>query len=237
VVGVGNAVRQALIANEGLPKRRVEVLFNGVDVDAFASQTNRTAARVAFGAAESEFVIIQVARLDYLKDHATALRTMARVVGKAPQSRLILVGDGPERSAIESQVRALKLDDNVCLLGTRSDVDRLLPGADAFLLTSVSEGIPLTVIEAMAAGLPVVGTDVGGMNEVVVDSTTGFLTPSNDDAALADRLLRLAGDPYLRQRMGAAGRARAKDLFDEPRMCADYQRLYLDLCHSRLSYR
>jgi glycosyltransferase involved in cell wall biosynthesis len=237
VVGVGNAVREALIANEGLPKGRVEVLYNGVDVDAFAAQTNRTAARAALGAAENEFVIIQVARLDYLKDHATALRTIARVVAKSPQTRLVLVGDGPESTTIESQVRELKIDDNVRLLGTRSDVDRLLPGADVFLLTSASEGIPLTVIEAMAAGLPVVGTDVGGMNEVVADNATGFLTPAKDDAALANRLLRLAGDPNLRQHMGAAGRARAKDLFDEPRMCAEYQRLYLDLCHSRSSNR
>jgi glycosyltransferase involved in cell wall biosynthesis len=237
VVGVGNAVREALIANEGLPKRRVEVLYNGVDVDAFAAQTNRTAARAALGAAENEFVIIQVARLDYLKDHATALRTIARVVAKSPQTRLVLVGDGPESTTIESQVRELKIDDNVRLLGTRSDVDRLLPGADVFLLTSASEGIPLTVIEAMAAGLPVVGTDVGGMNEVVADNATGFLTPAKDDAALANRLLRLAGDPNLRQHMGAAGRARAKDLFDEPRMCAEYQRLYLDLCHFRPSNR
>jgi glycosyltransferase involved in cell wall biosynthesis len=230
VVGVGVAVQQALIANEGIPARRVGVLYNGIDVDAFAAAADRAEIRRFLGVRSDEFVIVQVARFDYLKDHGTALRAFTRVIGHLPRARLVLVGDGPERSAIENQMRELNLVDKVRLLGTRKDVDQLLQGADVFLLTSVSEGIPLTVIEAMAAGLPVVGTAVGGMGEVVADGSTGYLAQAGDDASLSEHILRLAGDPDLRCRMGASGRARAKDLFDEPRMCAEYASIYRDLC-------
>jgi glycosyltransferase involved in cell wall biosynthesis len=230
VIGVGAAVRQALIENEGIPQDRVSVLYNGIDVDAYAASDDRAQARSLLGAAPSDFVILQVARLDYLKDHATALRAMARVVAEVPRARLVLVGDGPERSAIELQARNLNLGRQVSFLGTRKDVLRLLPGADAFMLTSISEGIPLTALEAMAAGLPVIGTDVGGMSEVVVDGTTGLLAPVRDESALADFIFRLAANPELCRQMGDAGRSRAKQLFDEPRMCAEYKRIYLDLC-------
>jgi L-malate glycosyltransferase len=226
VVGVGAAVRQALIANEGLPARRVGVLYNGVDVDAFAAAADRAAARRELGAGPDDFVLLQVARLDYLKDHATAVRTLARVAAQVPQARLVLVGDGPERPGIEALVRNLNLGDHVRLLGTRQDVGRLLPGGDVFLLTSVSEGIPVTVLEAMAAGLPVVATDVGGVAEVVKDGQTGLLAPPAEAEALARHVLRLAADPGGRGRMGLAGRERAFALFSEEQMLAAYDRLY-----------
>ena len=229
VVGVGAAVRQALINNEGIPGRRVGVLYNGIDVDAFAAAADRSAARRELGVGPGEFVLLQVARLDYLKDHATAVRTLARVLTQAPQARLALVGDGPERPAVEAHVRELGLGDKVRLFGTRADVARLLHGADTFLLTSTSEGIPLTVIEAMAAGLPVVATDVGGMREVVAHGTTGLLAAAKDDTALAGHVLRLASDGDLRLRMGEAGHIRAKQYFDEPRMADDYARIYREL--------
>src|SRR5262249_28468615 len=113
----------------------------------------------------------------------------------------------------------------------RRDVGRLLCAADVFLLTSVSEGIPLTLIEAMAAGLPVVSTDVGGTAEVVADGQTGYLVPAKDDAALAGAVVRLAGDGRLRQRLGAAGQARARAVFDEARMVARYAELYQEMLH------
>jgi glycosyltransferase involved in cell wall biosynthesis len=229
VVGVGAAVRQALIANEGIPAGRVAVLYNGIDVEAFAASPDQAAARREMGAGPGELVILQVARFDYLKDHATAVRTFANVVSRIPQARLVLVGDGPERPGIEALVRELNLADRIRFLGTRIDVDRLLHGADLFMLTSVSEGIPLTVIEAMAAGLPVVATDVGGLREVVADGVTGLLAPAGDAAAVAECVLQLADAPELRRAMGAAGRERAKDHFDEPRMAAEYGQIYREL--------
>jgi glycosyltransferase involved in cell wall biosynthesis len=230
VVGVGEAVRQALVVNEGIPAGRVQVIYNGVDLSAFRNgYHDYPAIRRELGAGAGDPVLIQVARLDYLKDHATAIRTMERVVRQRPDARLILVGEGPERGKIEDLVRAKGLEANVRLLGLRTDVGRLLSAADLFLLTSVSEGIPVTVLEAMAAGLPVVATRVGGMTEVVEDGQTGLLAPAGDAAALADAILRLANDPALGRRLGMAGRERVQDSFSEGQMHAQYRRLYEEM--------
>src|SRR5205085_4555838 len=136
-----------------------------------------------------------------------------RVVGRVPGARLVLVGEGPEEPGIRALVGQLGLGEQVLFLGLRHDVARLLRAADLFLLTSISEGIPLTLIEAMAAGLPVVSTRVGGVGEVVEDGLTGLLAPSGDDGELADHLLRLAVAPAVGRRMGQHGRARARALF------------------------
>jgi glycosyltransferase involved in cell wall biosynthesis len=227
VVGVGKAVADALIANEGMPAPRVEVVYNGIDTDAFAAACADCAGlRRELDLREADFVIIQVARLDYLKDHAAAVRTMHRLASSTPRARLLLVGEGPERGKIEALVRELGLEGHVRFLGLRQDVARLLPAADVFLLTSISEGIPLTVIEAMAAGLPVVSTRVGGLAEVVEEGATGLLAPAGDDAALAAHLHRLVEDAELRRRLGQGGQIRAGALFSERQMHARYRDLY-----------
>jgi glycosyltransferase involved in cell wall biosynthesis len=170
-----------------------------------------------------------VARLDHLKDHHTALRALDRLVQSVPSARLLLVGDGPERGAIETEIDRHQLWSNVSLLGTRRDVSRVLAAADALLLTSISEGIPLTLLEGMAAGLPVVATRVGGVAEVVVDTETGLLAPSGDDAALAAALRQLAQEPGLRQRLGACGCQRVQDHFDDGAMLTSYDQIYREM--------
>jgi L-malate glycosyltransferase len=151
---------------------------------------------------------------------------LGRVVARRPDARLVLVGEGPEQAAIERLVQQHGLASHVRFLGLRKDVARLLQATDLFLLTSISEGIPLTVLEAMAAGLPVLATQVGGLGEIVQDGETGCLAPPGDDAALAERLLQLAGDSSLRQHMGCRGQERARALFCESVMHARYLQLY-----------
>jgi L-malate glycosyltransferase len=154
---------------------------------------------------------------------------LGHVVRQRPNARLVLVGEGPERAKIEELIRQGRLEANVRLLGLRKDIGRLLHAADVFLLTSISEGIPLTLIEAMAARLPVVATRVGGVGEIVEDGDTGLLAPSGDDAALAAHVLQLGADPEQRLRMGERGRQRARAMFSESRMHAHYLRLYEEL--------
>lgn len=227
VAAVGESVRQAVIANEGIAAERVGVIYNGIDLDAFAKVCqDRDETRRAMGVGPNDLAVIQVARLDYLKDHLTAVRAVERVAARCPEVRLVLVGEGPEREKIEAEVRQRRLSSCVRFLGLRSDVARLVAAADVFLLTSISEGIPLTVIEAMAAGIPVVATRVGGIGEIVVEGQTGLLAPAGDDRTLAEHILRLAADAELRRLLGLAGRQRAYALFSEEQMHASYRGLY-----------
>jgi sugar transferase (PEP-CTERM/EpsH1 system associated) len=232
VVAVGESVRQALIHNEGFSPCRVAVIYNGIDPVAFRHDTDRrTAVRESLGLCEDDFVIAQVARLDAIKDHATAIRTIQRVADRLDRARLILVGDGPQHDAIVAEIDRRGMGEQVRMLGLRHDIAQLLAAADVFLLTSVSEGIPVTVLEAMAVGLPVVSTDVGGMAEIVRPGKTGFLVPAGDDAWLADAILDLAGDPALRARLGQAGRNRVETVFSQEQMHAAYARLYEEMIH------
>ena len=127
------------------------------------------------------------------------------MAGRRAEVRLVLVGEGPEREKIETEVHQRRLSEHVRFLGLRGDVARLISAADVFLLTSISEGIPLTVIEAMGAGLAVVSTRVGGVGEIVMEGQTGLLAPAGDDRTLAEHILGLAAEPARRQQMGQLG--------------------------------
>lgn len=236
VVGVGNTVRHALIKNEGIPARRVGVIYNGVDCEAFSADGRpRDANRIAMEIGAEDFVVLQVARLDHLKDHLTAVRAIARLAEAWPHVRLVLVGEGPERDAIEQEVQNLGMEQHVRLLGLRQDVAQLLHAADVFLLSSISEGIPVTLIEAMAARLPIVSTDVGGVPEVVVDGETGMLSPAGDHEALADALIKLAENDETRGSMGEKGRQRAVEVFSQRQMHAAYANYYEEMLHGQRS--
>jgi L-malate glycosyltransferase len=231
VVSVGGAVRQALVENEGISAQRIEVVYNGVELGAGNhSQTIRAAMRSKLGLADDDFVVIQVARLDPIKDHSTALRAMEQVAQTHRQARLLIVGDGPQREQIQQELANHKgLAGVVQLLGQRSDIAELLAASDLFLLTSLSEGIPVTFIEAMGASLPIVSTDVGGVAEVVNHGATGLLTPAADEAALAEAIRRMIDNPAECQAMGVEGRRRAEARFSERQMHEAYSRLYEEM--------
>lgn len=234
VVGVGQCVGRALREFEGIDPRRIEVVYNGIDVAAYGDPgEQREAVRQSLGLADDEVAIIQVARLNVLKDHPTAIRAMAQLVTHAPRAKLLVVGDGEERQKIESLIGELGISRNIQLLGTRRDIPRLLAAADVFLLSSISEGIPLTLIEAMAAGLPCVSTAVGGTPEVIVDGQTGLFARPRDPEDVAAKLAVLLADGSLRQSMGARGRERSRELFSDQQMHLAYQQFYRDLTSAR----
>jgi glycosyltransferase involved in cell wall biosynthesis len=153
--------------------------------------------------------LLSVGRLRAPKDFTTLVRAVAAL----PDVRLRIAGDGPDRAALEAEIARLGLWGAIELLGERSDVADLLAGADVFVLSSDSEGLPMSVLEAMAAGLPVVATAVGGLSELVRDGETGRLVPPRRPDALADALGPLVADAALRERLGAAGRRHAEAAF------------------------
>jgi glycosyltransferase involved in cell wall biosynthesis len=172
--------------------------------------------------------LVTVGRLQAPKDPITLLRALSEL-GRPAEA--VIVGDGPDRPAVESEVRRLGLQTAVRLTGERDDVAELLAEADLFVLSTRSEGLPLSILEAMAAGLPVVASDVGGVPELVVDGETGFLVPPGDPHALAAAIERLLDDPDLRRRLGAAGRLRVSEHFD----LASARRAHLDLYRTLLA--
>ncbi|HWQ15173.1 MAG TPA: glycosyltransferase, partial [Roseiflexaceae bacterium] len=168
--------------------------------------------------------VAMVARFFPQKDHALLLRAFA--AAGHPQARLLLVGDGPGLPECRRLVAGLGLGERVQFLGARDDVPHILAGAQVFALASRYEGVPISVLEAMRAGLPVLATAVGGVAEAVAHGRTGLLTPPGDERALAAGLRLLLGQPHLRAAMGAAGRAAFLNSFTRERMIAQIGEIY-----------
>jgi glycosyltransferase involved in cell wall biosynthesis len=172
--------------------------------------------------------LIAVGRLKAPKDFLTLIRSLGAL--RDHEFEALIVGEGPDRNAIEAEIRRLELQGRVRLAGERGDVPELLAESDVFMLSSRSEGLPISVLEAMSAELPVVATDVGGLAELVVDGETGILVPPGDETALTEALGRLVEDRELRRRLGTAGRARAESSFD----LSVFRRAHLELYERQL---
>lgn len=203
---------------ERVPEGKLHVIRNGIDVARFEVPAGKPAA--PGGRA------ISVGRLDPIKDQATLLRAVRLVANAAPGFTLDLVGDGPSRVGLESLARELDLGGHVRFLGYREDVGSMLALADFFVLSSISEGLSLALLEAMAAGLPVVATDVGGNREVVVPGDTGHLVPAGSAEALAAAMTALLSDRSHAGRMGRAARRRIESHFNVRTVVAQYERMY-----------
>ncbi len=216
---------RSFMVTEGFAPDRVRVVHNGVDTRPWPTESERIEARAALGLPAEAYVLGTAARFDPVKDLPLLVAAFAEVRRAEPRARLVLVGDGPERDRVESAIAALGLPGAVSRPGHRADLARLLPAFDVFVNSSVTEGISLTILEAMAAALPVVATRVGGTPEVVVDGETGVLVPARNAGAMAQAALHLA-DQATRARLGAAGRARLEREFTFDRMLNDYVRLY-----------
>jgi glycosyltransferase involved in cell wall biosynthesis len=196
------------------------VIQNGIDVQAFdASGYEERAGRMR---------AVMVCRLSPVKDVATMIRATRIIANSHPEFHLDIVGDGPTRQALQTLQRVLGLERHVTFHGAQSDVRPYLRDASIFVQSSTSEGISMTLLEAMAAGLPVVATDVGGTSEVVAKGVTGTLIAPEDPDVLAKALLNLLGDPATLVSMSLAARTRAERHFDVRQMTDAYEGLYQD---------
>jgi sugar transferase (PEP-CTERM/EpsH1 system associated) len=216
----------------GIAPAKIVCIPNGIDTARYRAAPYQVEKRPLLGsfAPPGTPLVMTVGRLDPVKDHAGLIEAVHELCTSeaehAKNVRLAIVGDGAERGRLQQLIARRNLDAHVKLLGNREDVAALLAEADVFALSSVAEGIPLTVLEAMAAGLPVVATNVGGVGEVLVDGVTGTLVAPSDPAALARALHAYLADASLRQRHGAAGRERAESRFGLRPMIAAYGALY-----------
>jgi glycosyltransferase involved in cell wall biosynthesis len=219
---------RAHLVREAVPAR-MRVIWNGIDPGDAPTPDARQAARTRLDVGEDGFVIGAVARLDPVKDLGTLVEAVAVAARSQPRLQLAVVGDGPERERLEGVIRRTGAGAHVRLLGHRDDVRTLLPGFDAFANSSTSEGISLTLLEAMAAELPIVATRVGGTPEVVVDHETGRLVPARDAGALAAALLETSSDRGRGRAWGTAGRRRLLEHFTIDEMVRRYEAVYRDV--------
>jgi len=215
---VSARLRDDLVREIGLDPARLGVVLNGVDLGRFAPAP-RADGRLP------EVVIGSVGRLAAVKNYALLVQAVARL-GAATPVRVVLVGDGPESGPLRALAARLGIGDRVQLVGHSEDVPSLLRAMDIFVLPSVSEGMSNTLLEAMACGVTIVASDVGGNGELVEDGISGFLFPSGDVSALTDRLRQLAYDGPLRARLADAALARARREFSVDAMIARYEAMY-----------
>lgn len=203
---------------------KVSVIRNGIAPS--EPKRPRNEVRAALGLGENVAAIC-VARMDALKGHKTLLDALAILKKQEQRLTVLLVGDGAERAALEQQASALGLDTS-CLrfLGFRQDITDLLAASDLFVLPSLSEGLPLSVLEAMSQGIPIVASCVGGIPEVVIEGENGLLVPPNDSEALAEAMTTLLTDPKRRTMMGQAGQTRVRSEFSFTGMAERYASLY-----------
>lgn len=225
------------LSAEGFSSDRVGVIYNGIDPQDPPSLAERNRARRTLQLPPDAFVVGSVGRLDRVKDVETLLDALVRVRVRRPDAVLVVVGDGPERHRLQAIARHYELGDTVRFTGHRDDVRQLLPAFDVFANSSISEGVSLTILEAMAAALPVIATRVGGTPEVVDEGVTGVLVPARLPGPLAHAIHHLAHQPARRQSLGAEGRRRVESQFGLDQMIGQYVAVYeslLDGCHARL---
>lgn len=229
-VALSRELDRYLVSRVGVPRQRISQIYNGVDAQRFHAATPRAPiAGCPFD--RSDFWLVgTVGRMQAVKDPQNLAHAFIRALAVDPRLRtrlrLVMIGDGPLRAEVESMLTAGGVRDLAWLPGERSDVPEILRGLDAFVLPSLAEGISNTILEAMASGLPVVATDVGGNGELVVAGATGVLVPAANPQALADAIVRQAGDPVAARRAGRAGRERAARIFSLDAMVDSHQRLY-----------
>jgi glycosyltransferase involved in cell wall biosynthesis len=230
LVAVSPQVRDELVRFGVAPAAKFAVVRLGIELEPrVACDEDQAAIRARIGVSPDRFVVgwfgrmTAVKRTDDLLDALTALRE------RGVDALLLLVGDGADRERLERLAHGRGLAKSVLFLGYQEDVARWYAACDAIVLTSASEGTPVTLIEALAARRPVVATRVGGVEDVVQDGVTGHLVRPGDTHALAERLALLAADPELRRRMGEAGRAQVLQRYAVERLVDDVDRLYRSL--------
>jgi glycosyltransferase involved in cell wall biosynthesis len=235
IITVSNALRREVIDREKISPEKVVTVYNGIVPEDFSLKPDREYLQKTAGIPADRRLVGTVARLALQKGVDSFIRAAARLSSHPDGPLFLIVGDGPLRAKLEREVRNCNLGGRVFFTGQRYDVNRIMPCLDVFVLASVTEGLPLTVLEAMAAGRPVVATRVGGIPEAVSDGIDGILVNPGDICGLAAAIGKLLSDPDRSAEMGNKGRLRVISDFTVKKMVSGTERIYTELVACNVS--
>ena len=234
VIAISEPVKEHLISDFKVDEARVRVIHNGIDVVRF--QPNRTREEVAI---KTEFglrggpVIGIVGRLSDVKGHSYLIEAMRTIAGAFPHAQLLIVGEGKMQKELVNLVTRMGIEKNVFFVHSVLNTARVLSIMDVFVMPSLKEGLGLALMEAMASGLAVVGSDIGGIKSLIRNGENGFLVKPQDSAALSCAIMELLKDPQMRQRFGSEARKSIQENFSETAMVDQTERLYQECVHAR----
>jgi glycosyltransferase involved in cell wall biosynthesis len=226
MVAVSEDLKQFIVERAGVAEHRVSVIYNGVDPADRPPADQVRALRAELGLERYDHVIGTVGSLYPVKGHIHLIKALPDILRACPRTLLLLVGRGELEDSLKAEVAARKLEGHVRFLGLRHDVPALLSLFDLFVLPSLSEGLSMALLEAMAAGNPVVATRVGGNPELLLDGDTGFLVDAESHESISDRVVRILQDDALAARMGESGRRRVQEKFSFHATVDRYQSAY-----------
>ncbi len=234
LIAVSPEVREYHLDKTGVPADKIMVIENGVDVGAFSGhEVGAQAIRAEFGIAPAAPLFGIIGRLKPQKDLPTFLLAAAEILRQQPDARFLVVGDGPLREELEAQARELALFPALTFTGMRKDISDIMAALDVLVLSSLWEGLPVILLEAMAAARPVVSTAVDGVRSVVLPDESALLTAAGSPSALAQACVRLARDPALRANMGRSGLKRVSDFYSLDAMIDRISNLYIELLRDK----
>jgi glycosyltransferase involved in cell wall biosynthesis len=232
-VAVSEDVKERLQKYEGLNKVRIEVVYNGVNAGPAVNQSERKQLRSDLGFNREDFVVGTVGRFDPIKNLPMMVEALHQSSKDKQTIRGLFVGDGPVYEEIKALVEKQGLSGIIILTGHREDARDLIPCLDLFVLSSFSEGASMALLEAMAAGVPLAVTDVGGNPEIVLDGRTGWVVPSDSAEVMASTIMEAAGNPTKRSEFGLTGKRRFEKHFTFANMIENYQKIYENMLAGR----
>ncbi len=228
ITSISKATKQALIDFEFLPADKIKIIYNGI-ANLSNQKYDQQAIKKELGISSDELVLGTISRLDPIKNHKMLFSAFKEINDKIPETRLLIIGDGPLRQELEQQCRELEIIEKVIFTGFKVKPQQFLKCMDIFLLPSFSEGTSMTLLEAMSFSKPCIVTNVGGNPEIVIDGKTGLVTANDDKNALIKACLQLLKSRHLQYQYGKAGKERFLDKFIVQKMVDQFQFLYQDL--------
>lgn len=238
VVAAAQGHLDYIVAQEHIPRRKVITIYNCVDPAKFRSSLSREAARKRLGIPVDSPVVSIIGSLRPDKNHRMFLEAARLILEEIPQTQFLIVGDGPERTALEQQALRLGIRTKVHFVGFQRDLADLLAAVDVNALSSrpEQETLSVAVVEAMSTGIPIVSTDVGSMNEIVIPDKTGYLVPVGDHAALASRSIDLLRNDFLRQQLGREAGRLVEERLSIQQMCQQFESLLVETYQHKTAY-